>query len=77
MRCLTLFFTIMTNELIEQIESFADEWLAKTGKETLFDSLQGFDFASDCYASLSDELKLQISEGQFLGALEASINLKF
>ena len=67
----------MTNELQAKIITFAEEWLAKTGRETLTDSLQGYDFVEDCYRDLTENDRVQISKLLFLDILQKEINERF
>jgi hypothetical protein len=68
---------IMQKETSNKIKAFAAEWLQKTGRESLTETLQGFDFVEDCYRDLSESEKSQISVTEFLDKLQLQIAIDF
>lgn len=63
--------------LQEKIENFAEEWLHKTGRESLTETMLGFDFTQDCYQELSDEEKKGLQETEFLDLLQKEVAKRF
>lgn len=68
---------MITKKTHSKIEAFAIEWLQKTHRESLTETLQGFDFVEDCYRDLTDKEKTQITITQFLDLLQGEIALRF
>lgn len=63
--------------LQNKIEEFADEWIQKTYRESLTETLQGFDFVEDCYRDLSFAEQAEISVTEFMKRLQYEISVRF
>lgn len=63
----------MTDRLKEKIFKFATLWLDKTGRESLIETLQGFDFVEDCYRDLPEVEQKRMSKKDFLDELQKQI----
>ena len=67
----------MKEKVIERLEPslvmFAKIWLKETGRESLTETMQGFDFVSDSYRYLTAEEKAIISETEFLDLLQKKV----
>ena len=63
----------MTSELKLKIANFASEWIQKTGRESLTETLQGYDFVEDCYRDLTNQEQNQLSKIEFLDLLQSKV----
>ena len=61
----------------KQVNKSADEWLEKTGRESLTETLQGFDFVEDTYRELETCYQERFNIMEYFIILQQVIAEKF